>query len=264
MTSRVHNALLAQLGPSLERLHADLLDMGAGCVDIRALEPAIDSFWRKFADSREAKAPPGADATGPTVASDEDVVLELGADGETSPASLARSLAAYAVRRIVGEWLGALEHIEKSEDRKLLSWAHRRTGLDESDLAFELEPLAFVKALPLARAVVRALRLARQVLDADPGTLGRIVSTITEPQDGMAAFVRDLAAARRSGSRMDQLLKDLWDAAGAEVIDEVVAHREVKDGPHEGVVTYYAGLLKELMALPEKDRRRVMAAIVAK
>lgn len=244
--SRVQSVVFDQLHSCLQRVQDDLHEMGF-TLDLTALAPAVrDRLEEFFAPDRA------------TAANSRESLFEFGAPDAKAHAekALARSLAVYGVRRVIAAWDRALSAIEKGEDEKVNAWAKSAFG-DRARVDFA--GLRVEEGLAMKDAQVGALRLAHQVLHAEPALLEKTAAV--RDAEGLTAFAGDFARAVASSDSTRTLLIDLWDAESPADVDAVLAQVPLAESEHEHVVRFYAGLIRELATLSVQDREQVLEEV---
>ena len=247
--TRLETAVLSKLPESLARIQADLEDMGATFVDARQLESVVRG---ELVEYMSGKAP---DDLG------DRSLLSMGEDEASSPAALARTMVAFGLRRAAKDWLEMLDKIEKAEDAKIMAWASRKVGRSEDELSVVFGQLAIVTKLGVSDQVLEWMRISRMVLEESPEKLAGFVSKVPASADGERGFIRDIASAILSGPRMEQLVRDMWDAADPAAIDAVLEHSSVTESEHANVLGFYGRMLKEVLALSGSERAQVWKAV---
>lgn len=236
LLDRANVAVISKLDKCLDDLQSQINDVGIVGIDLALLKADIEARLReKYSVDTEP--------------SEDNHIILFGTDEDHSPMPLARSLTCQCLRKWLADLSELIASVEKAEDEKIKLWVTRKIGKGNN---IDLQELSVVK-IDEKFSVIKVLGIIHQVLSYETERLKTIVGKMSDNVDGMAAFVRDLALARMSDSRVEQVLFQLMDVTETKVIDEVLESSLLKSNEHYQVIAFMGQTLKQRIELGIDD-----------
>lgn len=240
---RMDKAVLNPLSGAMARVQEDLAELGVP-LSLEGLEAEVAGFLKAWFAARDGDGD-GDDAMplAPHV--------HFGEGDQSAPPSLARSVAVFALRKLLSQWVDVLGTIERDADERTQRWVTQKLGkiqIGEGVVRVDFRQLvADVRAPQDADAL---LSVARQVLTWPTEKLAMLVSRVPHDANDITAFIRDLGQARLSDPKIEAMLVAMWNAEAVGPVVLIANELIEQQHPHRKPMVALAESIKKKLELP--------------